>query len=123
MAELYFQIAVSEEVDPEAAGHTIKERLNNLEQVEDSAIQPRDPRSLADVISWLGDAAALLSAGVLLVQGSRMGLAELRKLLVEIKRVIQEVNGVTGVAVKAGDSYVPIDEITDEQLLEELLRA
>jgi hypothetical protein len=52
-----------------------------------------------------------------------MGLAELRKLLVEIKRVIQEVNGVTGVAVKAGDSYVPIDEITDEQLLEELLRA
>ncbi len=104
MDTLTFHFEVEEGFDAEALRATVAERLSKTEGVEQSQAEVEDDR-----IAVAG-AVAVISGFVLLTKAARVGVEELKKFVVSLRQMIEEVNGLKGAMLDIAGKKVSLDE-------------
>lgn len=110
MADLLLHFEFEPGADLEAAASELRERLAALDTVEAVDARPEDAR-----ITGL-EIAGAIAVGIQIVHGSTKILAEMRRLIVELKRLHGEVKGLRTIAVDVKTKPVKIDQVTDDDL-------
>jgi hypothetical protein len=106
--DLHFGFA--SDADAAEAARLVRERLANLDPVEEAAAEPEEARfPVAEIAVGIG-------AAVTLVRGGRELLEELRRFVAALKGLVGEIRGLKDVEVEVGPERIPLAEVTDEHL-------
>jgi hypothetical protein len=98
--------------DLQRAAGVLRERVSKMDGVESVEPVPEKP-----LITGL-EVAAAIAVGVTVVHGVRKGVAELRKLVHELKALEKEVDGVQDVKLEVGPRKVSLDQVSEADLEE-----
>jgi hypothetical protein len=114
--EINLLFEFGERTDLEEAAKQIEDRLGALDAVDDVEAMPTDMR-----ITGAEMAAAIAVTAVVLRSG-RDAVAEVRKLVVEIKGLLADLRDLKNVYLDIGKKRVPLDKLDEKELAAALSR-
>ena len=115
MTELMLQFELT---DPDAAptlANQLQTRLTALDDVEEAEAEPVESRFIG---GGVGEAVAVIAAGVMLVKEGRDLVASVRAFLQEIKGLMQDMNEVKEVYLEIRGKKIALSDIKESDLAE-----
>jgi len=112
VAEVLFHLELSDEQNVDGKAEAIQQRLSELDSVNDVEAVREEPR-----LTGL-EVVAAIAVGIQIAKGGNELVAQLRKLIPEIRRLIGDIKGVKNIVVEVGGKRVPVGELNDQHLEE-----
>jgi hypothetical protein len=105
---LYFEFHANAGL--EEAAREIEDRLGKLEAVDEVEAMPTNPRITgAEIV-------AAIAVTAMVVRGGRDAVAEIRKLVTEVKGLIGDLRDLKNAYVDVGRKRIPIDKLDAHEL-------
>lgn len=115
MAELMLQFELDQAEDADRLANQLQTRLAALNDVEEAEAEPVESRFIG---GGVGEAVAVIAAGVMLVREGRDLVAGVRAFLQEIKGLLQDMNEVREVYLEIRGRKIALGDIRDADLAE-----
>jgi seryl-tRNA synthetase len=113
-AEVYFHLELDPGADSDRIATLIRERLSQLEAVEETYVEPDDESARitgAEIVAGI-------ALTVTLVRGSKNLAAELKTLIEAMTEVVQSLTGLKHAVVELAGRNVPVEEVDDSSVEE-----
>jgi len=110
--ELIFHFEVAEGIDLDRTAQLIRERLAALQtvKVEEVGVRPEVSRLTgAEVVAGI-------AAAVIIVRSSKELISEIRAMVEEVRKLLNDLKEVKKIAVEAGEELVDIAQLSDRQI-------